>query len=114
MEEAKSHRRRWLFRLVVVALGTVGGFAVAEIAVRVAGVDTARVISKRILQNSRDPSLDYHCYPSNPHGEFTEAPSLTSGDRRLIDYTKHEYPLAAIRETPYVVEYRRASSRMRD
>jgi hypothetical protein len=103
------------FRAGGLLLGLAAGLLLAELMVRLFGAGEVQLLSKRYLRNQSDPRrIDYHCYPSNPHGEFSPHPDLTQGRWRLIDYAKRQYPPSAIGQTPWCVEYRLASSGMRD
>lgn len=113
-EVGKHRRRRVGFRIVSLLLGLVAGLVVAELAVRLLDVRPLALRSKLTLYNQDDASVDYHCYPSNPHGELAPPPDLTRGRWKLINYAKQEFPLAAISDSPWVVEYRRSRHKMRD
>ncbi|MBX9788995.1 MAG: hypothetical protein K2Y37_08785 [Pirellulales bacterium] len=99
--------RRWLFRLTALVAGLVLGLLLVELALRVLPIGPQPVLSKRyLLPLDTQGMLEYHCYPSDPHGEFTSPPETSQGRWRLIDFAKHEYPLAELRDTPHCVEYR--------
>lgn len=98
--------RRWLFRLTALLVGLVLGLLLVELALRVLPIGPPTILGKRILQPlDAQGAREYHCYPSNPHGEFSALPDTSQGRWRLIDYAKHEHPLSELAETPDCVEY---------
>jgi len=98
--------RRWLFRLTALLVGLVLGLLLVELALRVLPIGPQTILSKRLLQPLDARGMrEFHCYPSNPHGEFSAPPDTSHGRWRLIDYAKHEYPLSELAETPDCVEY---------
>ncbi|MBX7075412.1 MAG: hypothetical protein K1X71_19895 [Pirellulales bacterium] len=112
--EVRKLRRRVGFRVVSLLLGLAAGLVVAELAVRLLDVRPVALRGKLTLYNQDDASVDYHCYPSNPHGELTPPPDLTRGRWKLINYAKQEFPLTALSDAPWVVEYRRSRHKMRN
>jgi hypothetical protein len=115
---ADSHRRRpvWRLRFAAICLGIVVGLACAELMVRLLGMSPPRVSSKKLLLNSAEPATVYHCYPSNPNGEFQAVPETTQGDWQLLTYAfePRPLPLERLRETPWCVQYRYSSKQIRD
>jgi hypothetical protein len=105
------------FRLAALCVGLVLGLAIAEAAIRIAGIEPQKLITKRRLVDlAADPPVYYSCYPDNPHGEFDRAPDVGQGSWLLQDYTfeHHELPLDELAETPWCVEYRHSSKGIRD
>ena len=111
-------RRRWLFVLFAVFTGLLVGLVLTEVLVRLYGLGPPRMISKRQLipVGQQNSLCYYHCYPSNPHGEFRALPDIASGSWRLHDYTfeKEPLPLSRLQETPWCVEYCHSSMGIRD
>jgi hypothetical protein len=109
-----SHGRGIVFRLGAVLLGLVAGLVLAEAALRIFNLHPGLIVSKRLLIPTRagDP-VSYHCYSSNPHGEFSPPPDLSTGRWKLMTYAKRELPLSEIEKTPWCVEYRLARTGMR-
>lgn len=106
---------KWLaLRTVLVLFGLAAGLLLLEIALRATGINPVPMSKRTLIAVGKKPLTDYHCYPANPHGEFKPAPDLSQGKWRLIDFTKHEFPLAAIQETPWVVEYDYSPQGIRD
>jgi len=104
-----------LWRALALGLGLGAACLLVEGVMRVTNVAAPRLLSKRLLiAVGTDPLLDYHCYPSNTHGEFSATPDLASGNWRLTDFMKREYPLERLAETPWCVEYRRSRQGLRD
>jgi len=63
---------------------------------------------KCLLKNADDPTVQYHCYPSNPTGDFRPVSGRLS---RPLDLTQLLSPtveasLSALSSTPWCVEYR--------
>jgi hypothetical protein len=108
--------RRILMRGGSILLGLLGALLLTEIGLRVASVQVPRMQTKRILLNDADPSVQYHCYPSNPHGEFEPLPDLSEGAWRLGTYTFDpvELPLERLAETPWCIRYDFSSKLIRD
>ena len=101
-----SRGRRWLFRLTSIVVGLVLGVLLVELALRVLPIGPQPLLFKRyLIPRDAGGRREYHCYASNPHGEFSPLPDTSTGRWRLIDYAKHEYPLTALAETPACVEY---------
>jgi len=112
-----SMRSRRSFRLMAVLLGLLAGAAIAEVAVRAVGWQPPRFVTKtQLFDRAANPPLYYHCYPSNPHGEFAPLPDVSRGDWSLTDYTFEATPLPLSRlgRTPWCVEYRHSSKGIRD
>ncbi|MGD9647017.1 MAG: SGNH/GDSL hydrolase family protein [Pirellulales bacterium] len=87
--------------------GLVGGLLLVELMLRVLPIGPQPVLAKRnLVPIDAGGSVDYHCYADDPHGEFAAPPDVSQGRWRLIDYSKHEYPLSALSDTPCCVEYR--------
>jgi hypothetical protein len=115
-DRRRSARRMLLMRLGSVVLGLLVALSLAEGVVRVFGIHPARMQTKRMLINESDPSVQYHCYPSNPHGEFQPVPDLRDGNWKLLTYTFEpvQLPLEDIEETPWCVRYDFSSQLIRD
>lgn len=108
-----SCTKRIAFRLGAVLVGVLIAFVVAEIALRVLGVSPPAVRTKRYLVGQ---SQHFHCYPSNPNGEFRRVPDVSTGNWKLFDtmLPAAPLPLEALSETPWCVEYRRSPQGIRD
>ncbi|MBX7166102.1 MAG: hypothetical protein K1X74_07110 [Pirellulales bacterium] len=98
----------------MVVLGLVLGGLALEVALRLAGANPVPLSKRYLIAVGHQPRLDYHCYPTNPHGDFAPAPDVSHGAWRLIDFAKREYPLTALRQTPWVVEYEYSQQGTRD
>jgi hypothetical protein len=100
-----------------VLIGCVLALVVAEGVLRLAGRGPVghEVLARRWLHRPGDPSLAYHCYPTNDHGEFEPAPELVDGDWRLaeLSFPERELPLDRLTETPWCVSYRRDAQGVR-
>jgi len=109
MRSPDSAPRRLRRRLVAATLGVVGALLVAELVLRVAGLGLPPVVKRRLRREDvATGELVYHCYPSNPNGEFQPVPDVSTGRwelRRLV-IPAAELPLSALSETPWCVEYR--------
>lgn len=114
--EARSSARTWLLRIASIFLGLTIAILIAEVIVRVAGIEPPRAISKRQLVESSNPSVVYHCYPSNPSGELTVLPDTTIGDWQLKTYAfvPKSLPLDQVAQTPWCVQYKYSSKMIRD
>lgn len=101
-------------RLAALALGLVVAFVLAEVLLRLAGV-AEPYVTKRLLENLDDPSVRYHCYASNPHGEMRGLPDLARGKWRLREelHPPVNVPLDRADETPWCVEYRTGATGVR-
>src|SRR5438876_11983 len=64
-----SALRRCGMRLAAVALGIAAALLVAEAALRLAGYEPSRIQGKLLLKEEFAPRF-FHCYSSNPNGEF--------------------------------------------
>lgn len=111
-----SHRV--LFRVLSIVLGLLVAIALLEISLWVFGIKPTVELTKRNLQYVGDDNtvLGYHCYPSNPNGEFGPLPDMTHGTWKLYSYTDppEQLPLESIAETPWCVAYQRNSMGFRD
>lgn len=107
-----------MFVVLAVLTGLLVGLTLAEFLVRLYGLGPPRMISKRqLIPVDQENSLCYyHCYPSNPHGEFRILPDVTNKSWRLHDYTfeREPIPLSRLQETPWCVEYCHSSMGIRD
>jgi lysophospholipase L1-like esterase len=99
--------------LVGLAIGVVG----VELCLRWAGFEPPKLLSKRYLSNdSSEPRVNYHCYPTNPHGEFSPLPDMREGDWRLMNVMlpPERLGLEELAATPWCVEYRHSQLGLRD
>lgn len=114
--EMRSSGRTWLLRLAAITLGLLIAVLIAEVIVRVSGVEPPRVLSKRRLVDSSDLSTVYDCYPSNPSGELTALPDTTRGDWQLKTYAfvPQPLPLDQLSQTLWCVKYEYSSKLIRD
>lgn len=107
VERPAAGPRRWWRRLAIAVGGLTVALALLETACWIR--TRARVPDRRrqLFDLSSRPPREWHCYSSNPHGEFTPAPRPRADGWQLIDFRKREYPLVRLSETPWAVEYRR-------
>jgi lysophospholipase L1-like esterase len=104
-----------LWRILAIGMGLFVACALIELGLRVLGVAPPRLLSKRLLiDTDSQPLIDYHCYPQNSHGEFSQVPDVTDGHWRLTDFMKRDYALDELAKTPWCVEYRRSPQGLRD
>jgi hypothetical protein len=93
-------------RVGAACVGVVAAFVLAELVFRALGLG-ATTTPKSLLRNADDPTVQYHCYPSNPSGDFRPLPDVSRGHwtlTRLLSPTV-DAPLSALPETPWCVEY---------
>jgi hypothetical protein len=105
-----------LRRLAAVVVGMTLALLAAEAAFRVAGLGATPIVKRRLRRDDYAPGeLVYHCYPSNPHGEFVQAPDVSVGRWTLTQLSVPTWPvpLADLPQTPWCVEYRRDSPDVR-
>ncbi len=97
-------------RVGAVCFGVVLALLLTEIVFRLAGLG-APSVPKCLLESADDPSVTYHCFPSNPSGEFQPVPDVSSGRWKLTQLLSPtvEAPLSALTDTPWCVEYRQES-----
>lgn len=105
-----------LFRVASLGLGSLLGLVLAELIVRGVGFEPVRIPTKRVLYRESQPSVKFHCYSSNPHGDFRPVPDLDQGTWHLETYTfePRPVPLGRIDETPWCVKYELSSRGIRD
>lgn len=107
--------RRLAFRIGATLLGLLIGLLIAEVAVRLLGFGGTPLLGKRFLSHpDHYREHFYFCYPTNTSGDFVPVPDVTQGQWRLMDYSRRDYPLSAIKATPWCVEYRISPQQMRD
>ncbi|MCE9634927.1 MAG: hypothetical protein K8T90_04410 [Planctomycetes bacterium] len=101
-------------RVAAATAGVVLALVLLEVAFRVAGLG-ALPATKCHLQRDGDLDADYHCYPSNPSGEFVPVPDVSQGVWHLqrLASPVETLDVARISETPWCVEYRRAGAGVR-
>ena len=99
-------------RLALVLCGLVIGVPAADFALGF--VEPPRLLGKRQLLPDGHP-FGFHCYPTNPNGEFSPAPRPGRG-WRLFDVTVPPTPVALerLRETPWCVRYQINEQGLRD
>ncbi len=87
-------------------LGLFVALVVAEVGLRALGVGPQPIRSKRLL-NNLDAPVYYHCYTSNPNGEFRPLPDMREGHwiLKTTMLQPTELPLEKVYETPFCVEY---------
>ncbi len=111
---ARHFTRRLGFRLAGILLGLAAGCLLLELAIRLFESGSLPPRRRQLLCGDCRPPRDLHCYSSNPHGEFVPVPDCQRGSWRLIDFSKHQYPLTDLSLTPWSVEYRRTSLGLRE
>jgi len=96
-------------------VGLFVGCLVAEIGLRLFGQELFRLGSKTYLVSETE-RVNYHCYPDNYSGDFVKVPDVSRGAWRLYDTSlpPKELPLAELTKTPWCVEYRMSSQKLRD
>lgn len=109
--------RTLLFRVLSIVIGLAVGCAILEGTLWLLDIGGTRLPTKRYLRNEEDKTVDYHCYPTNPQGEFANTPDVRLGG----PWTYKNYmlpprsvPLERIVDTPWCVEYRYSSQGLRD
>lgn len=109
-------RRPMLVRAGSVLLGVLAALILTEICLRVADIQPPRMQTKRFLVDESDRTVQYHCYPSNPHGEFEHLPDISRGRWSLKTYTfdPQDVALDRLEETPWCVKYEYSSKFIRD
>ncbi|MBX7165557.1 MAG: hypothetical protein K1X74_04345 [Pirellulales bacterium] len=113
---ASRNSRPILFRALAVGLGVLIAGLGVELILRVTGFEPTQMLSKRNLRRIDGQTIGYHCYPSNPHGEFDPLPDLSVGSWELFTYSlpPQPLPLESVRETPYCVRYDHSPQGYRD
>lgn len=103
-------------KLLALGLGTVAALLLAEVSVRIFEASRPALVTKRWLIREKPSRVLYHCYPTNPHGEFRSLPDISSGTWRLETALLDPLPvpLSRLSETPYCVEYRESSQGLRE
>jgi tetratricopeptide (TPR) repeat protein len=112
-----SRRKRLVFCGVLIFLGLFAGLVSMEIIVRVLGLKPQALRGKRYLTKQFDPSVIYHCYSSNPNGEFRSLPDMSWGEWQLVNMLSRPpsgIPLSQIRQTPWCIEDRKSDQCLRD
>jgi len=113
--EPRPHARgkRIAFRLAAIGFGFVVALGLAEVTLRAFDVRPPTLRTKTWLTNG---VLHFHCYPSNPHGEFQPVPPVTPATWKLFStmIPPARLPLDALASTPWCVEYRPSSLGLRD
>lgn len=107
----------WAFRAGAVGAGLLFGLILAEVSLRLAGIQPPQFVTKRQLVNETpSPPIGYHCYPDNPSGELMPVPDVSHGRWKLEDYSfeRERLPLSRLAETPWCVEYRYSTRGLRD
>ncbi len=108
-----SRAKRIAFRLGAILVGLLVAFVLTEIAFRALDVSPPTLRTKRYLVGK---TSHFHCYPSNPNGEFRAVPDVRTGQWRLFDsmLPPAPLPLEVLDETPWCVEYRLSPQGIRD
>jgi lysophospholipase L1-like esterase len=101
--------------LLVIA-GVLAAALIAELAIRLFDLRPPTLRGKTYLQSLTDRKLMYHCYSSNPHGEFSPTPDVRQGEWRLTSagLPPTELPLSDLKKTPWCVEDRSSELDLRD
>lgn len=101
--------RKTIFRVGAVLLGVLVAALLLEASLWVFGITPNTALTKRHLRYYGDDNaqVGFHCYPSNPDGEFSPLPDMTQGTWKLYSYSlpPEELPLELIEETPWSVGY---------
>jgi hypothetical protein len=96
-------------RFAAVGFGVVFALLLAEGTFRVLDLGAPPIVKCRLRRDDWSPGeLVYHCYPSNPNGEFQPTPDVSRGEwhlTRLLIPTV-PLPLNHLPQTPWCVEYR--------
>ncbi|MFO0949061.1 MAG: GDSL-type esterase/lipase family protein [Planctomycetota bacterium] len=112
-----SPRHAMLFRMLGIAVGLFAGWMVVEGLLWGLDLGGSRPLTKRYLRSDEDRSTDFHCYPSNPHGEFVPVPDVRRGgpwDYKNYMLPPRSVPLDRVDETPWCVEYKYSAQGLRD
>jgi lysophospholipase L1-like esterase len=90
-------------QILTTLLSVTVSVALAEVALRIMPLRPAATISKRGLRS--DAVGSFLCYSTNPNGELSPAPDVTSGKWVYADFTfeSNPLPLSWISETPWCV-----------
>lgn len=109
-----SPGKRWAFRAAAVLVGLIGAFLVGEVFLRVTGIGPPRLRTKQMLK--AEDGSSYHCYTSNPIGEFRPLPDMSRGRWTALDYSipPVEIPFEQMADTPWCVSYRFNGMGIRD
>lgn len=97
--------------VALLALSCLVGLFITEITLRLFDIKPQPILSKRELrpvsEKRRRIAKYYHCFPTDPHGDFLPAPDVTEGSWQLHDImlTPQQLPLSKLAETPWCVEY---------
>ena len=112
-----SGRKRLVFCGVLIFIGLFAGLVSMEIIVRVLDLKPQSLRGKRYLTEQSDSSVTYHCYSSNPHGEFRSLPDMGRGRWQLMNLLSRPpagIPLSQIGQTPCCIEDRKSDQGLRD
>ncbi len=100
-----------MFRLFALGLGVLLALIVSEVALHF--YEPPRLRSMRLLTNDHTNDV-YHCYSSNPNGEFEELPHMSLGFWSLRDdisplerFSHNRYMVKDAHETPWAVRVQR-------
>lgn len=106
-----SNLRATALAAVSLALAALIGLAATELALRLLDISAEPQLTKRELRpvpTGRARTVTYyHCFASNPNGEFDPAPDVTDGSWRLFNnmLVPRQLPLSQLEQTPWCVEY---------
>lgn len=108
--------RALCLRGAAILLGLLVAGVMAEAALRALGVEPLQLRGKLFLSEETHPARNFHCYTSNPHGEFRRLPDVNRGEWRLWNYLlpPQELPLSRLAGTPYCVEYELSAQGLRN
>ncbi len=113
MGRGAGEGRGLAFRAAAVGGGLAIGLLLFEIVLRAIGGDPGQLGYKFGLQ-TEDGSASYLCYSSNPNGEFSPAPDVSSGAWELWQFLGSPLPLSELAKTPWCVDMGRSSLGLRD
>ena len=99
-----------------LGVGIVVGLLIAEASLRLMGGGAEPLRTRRFLHRITEPYDYYHCYTSNPNGEFAPVPEVWPGQWALYKIKRKLEPigLSLISQTPWCVAYRISPQLLRD
>ena len=111
---AAPPRSRTGLRLAAIGVGLALAFVCAEGLLWIVGASAPPVTTQK-LENLDDPTVHYHCYATNPNGEFQPVPDVSTGRWKLQKtlLPPVEIDLERLDETPWCVEHRAAATGVR-
>lgn len=114
--DKKKQRKRIAMAGAAICFGLVIGLILAEITLRAIGVSADPVRTRRYLHRIAEPYDYFHCYTSNPNGEFKPVPKVWPGPWALyrVKQTFEPIGLDLIQQTPWCVPYNFSPQLLRD